>query len=74
MSYIFTDSIQGLRKHNCTMLEAGHLCILLFWKIERCIDANTVQAAVRMVTSRWPTYGSPLAQIYIPFTHMQTLR
>lgn len=46
MSYIFTDLIQGLRKGNCTMLEAGHLCILLFWKIERCIDADAVQADV----------------------------
>lgn len=73
MSYIFTDLIQDLRKSNCTTLEAGHLCILLFWKIGRCIDADAVQADVLMDTSCWPTYGSPLAQIYISFTRIQTL-
>lgn len=55
------------------MLEAGHLCILLLWKMERCIDADAVQADVRMDTSCWPTYGSALAEIYISFSHMHSV-
>lgn len=69
--YIFTDLIQGLRKGNCTMLEAGHLCILLFWKIEtywrwRC--SSGCPDGYFLLAHLWISAGTNLY-----FSRMQTL-